>query len=126
MYKTFAATLILALTGLQGTLAQEFLPVDEAFQYAAVDASGVIEIDWAIADGYYMYKKKLSFASRSDNVILGNYTLPSGEENEDDYFGKQEVFRTRFYVSIPYTIVGDKPGSFELEIKSQGRSPSPP
>lgn len=100
--------------------AQDFIEPEKAFQYAAVDAGGVIEIDWAIEDGYYLYKKKLSFLSNSPGLVLGNYSLPAGLAHEDEYFGAQEVFRDHFYVSIPYTVVGNRPESFELVVKSQG------
>ena len=99
---------------------QDFLKPELAYRYAAVDTGDVIEVDWAIEDGYYLYKKKLSFASNSSDVVFGDYELPEGLAHEDEYFGAQQVYRERFYVSIPYTVVGDRPDSFELQVKSQG------
>ena len=100
--------------------ARELLKPELAYQYAAVDAGGTIEIDWAIEDGYYLYRKKLSFESASEGVILGDYALPRGFDHEDEFFGEQEIYRDRFYVSIPYTIVGDAPENLDLTIRSQG------
>jgi thioredoxin:protein disulfide reductase len=100
--------------------AQDFLKPEIAFRYAAVDTGGVIEIDWAIEDGYYLYKKKLAFASNSAAIVFGDYVLPEGLDHEDEFFGAQQVYRERFYLSIPYTVVGNRPDSFELQVKSQG------
>lgn len=113
------AVLLTLLTGLSAN-AQDFLKPDLAYRYAAVDAGDVIEIDWVIEDGYYLYKKKLSFASNSDAIVFGDYELPEGIDHEDEYFGEQQVYRNRFYVSVPYTVVGDRPDSFEIQVKSQG------
>ena len=111
---------MLLLTGVHNAAAEDLLKPTEAFQYVAVDVDGVIEIDWAVADGYYLYKKQLSFASNTSGVVLGDYRLPDGLDHEDEYFGVQEIYRDRFYVSIPYSINGDAPASFELQIKSRG------
>ena len=111
--------LLALLTGLSVN-AQDFLKPDVAYRYAAVDAGDVIEIDWVIEDGYYLYKKKLSFASNSDAIVFGDYELPEGIDHEDEYFGEQQVYRNRFYVSVPYTVVGDRPDFFEIQVKSQG------
>jgi len=100
--------------------AQDILRPEVAYRYAAVDGGGVIEIDWAIEDGYYLYKKKLSFASNSTSIVLGDYSLPEGLQHEDEFFGAQQVYRDRFYVSIPYSVDGARPDSFELQVKSQG------
>jgi len=116
------AGLVALLALVTGLAAQEqdFLKPELAYRYAAVDTGDVIEVDWAIEDGYYLYKKKLSFASNSAAIVFGEYDLPEGLAHEDEYFGAQQVYRERFYVSIPYTVVGDRPDSFELQVKSQG------
>ena len=121
MRKLLTATLILFASAASSlALAQDILKPDQAYQYAAIDAGGMIEVDWAIEDGYYLYKKKLSFHSQNSAVELGNYELPQGLDHEDEFFGQQQIYRDRFYVSIPYTVTGTAPASFDLEIRSQG------
>ena len=117
-----AAGLVAVLTLIAGSTAyaQDFLKPDVAYRYAAVDTGDVIEVDWAIEDGYYLYKNKLSFASNTAAIVFGEYVLPEGLDHEDEFFGKQQIYRERFYVSIPYIVVGDRPESFELQVKSQG------
>jgi thiol:disulfide interchange protein DsbD len=99
---------------------EDILRPEEAFAYAVVDTGSELEIDWALADGYYLYKKKLSFESGSDNVRFGDYELPQGRHHEDEFFGVQQVYRERFYVTIPYEVIGKRPASMDLVIKSQG------
>lgn len=98
----------------------DLLRVNEAFRYAVTDTGTALEVDWALADGYYLYKKKLSFESGSAGMTLGTVTLPEGLHHEDEFFGEQQVYRKRFFVSIPYTISGERPDTAELVIRSQG------
>jgi len=121
--KNARITLLLCLPLLaQFAIAQNEDPLhpEEAYRYAVADTGDAIEIDWVVEDGYYLYRSKMSYASGSDSIVLGDYVLPEGEHHEDEFFGVQPVYRNRFFVSIPYTVVGDVPESVELIIKSQG------
>ena len=99
---------------------EEPLPVTEAFQYVIADTGQAFEIDWVVADGYYLYKKKLGFESADARLQLGEPELPDGLDYEDEFFGPQQIYRQRFFVTIPYTVSGERPASAELLIKSQG------
>lgn len=115
-----AVSLLVLMAG--SVHAQDDMPLrpTEAFRYAAVDTGSAIEIDWAIEDGYYLYRKELVFTSNSPGVQFGDIQLPAGVEHEDEFFGKQAVYRDRFFVSIPYTLAGNAPDDLELVIKSRG------
>ncbi|MCH8156063.1 MAG: hypothetical protein IH786_12585, partial [Proteobacteria bacterium] len=82
---------------------------EEAYRYVVTDTGNSIEVDWAIEDGYYLYRKELAFESNTKAVVLGSARLPEGESHEDEYFGKQQVYREHFYVTVPYRIDGDRP-----------------
>lgn len=114
--------LLLAAMAAQPVLAQDDTPLRpaEAFRYAAVDTGSAIEVDWALEEGYYLYKEKLSFSSNSPAVRFGDIELPTGLHHEDEFFGVQQVYRQRFFVTIPYETPGQRPESFELVVKSQG------
>jgi thiol:disulfide interchange protein DsbD len=114
---------VLFLLGLnQAVVAQgdEPQPARDVYRYVVADTGSAIEVDWAIEDGYYLYRNKLSFESNSDSIRLGDAQLPEGLPHEDEFFGKQQVYRDNFYVSIPYTVVGERPETMELVLKSQG------
>ena len=124
MLKTLSKSLIaltLTLTTVV-SLAQQEDPLrpQEAYRYAVADTGSAIEIDWVVEDGYYLYRNKMSYSSGSNSIVFGAYDLPEGEHHEDEFFGVQQVYRNRFYVSIPYTVAADLPESVELVIKSQG------
>jgi thiol:disulfide interchange protein DsbD len=124
MHKTLTATFIalsLALLAIPA-VAQDDDPLhpEEAYRYAVADTGDAIEIDWVVEDGYYLYRNKMSYASGSDSIVFGAANFPEGERHEDEFFGVQQVYRNRFYVSIPYTIVGELPDTVDVIIKSQG------
>jgi len=115
--------LLLSLLAMASTaVAQDDKPQrpEDVYRYVATDTGDAIEIDWAIEDGYYLYRNKLGFESNTDAVVFGDARLPEGLEHEDEYFGKQQIYRGNFYVSIPYSVDGERPDTMELVIKSQG------
>lgn len=93
---------------------------EQVFRYAVFDTGDALEVDWAIDEGYYLYRNKLGFESATDGVELTQVRLPQGLPHEDEYFGKQQVYRENFYVSIPYRIEGERPETMDLVINSQG------
>lgn len=113
----FVACLLATTAGAQD---EDILRPEEAYRYAAADTGKTIEIDWIVEDGYYLYRNKMSYASGSEAVVFGEIVLPEGLPHEDEFFGRQEIYRDRFYVSIPYTVVGEAPAELELILKSQG------
>ena len=118
--KTFIALLLALSLSVPASAADELLPVTEAFKYVVSDTGDAFEIDWAIYKHAYLYKSRLSFESGSEAIILGTPELPKGIDHEDEFFGKQEIYRNFFFVSIPYTVTGDRPATADLIIKSQG------
>ena len=115
------AALLLALCLAAPAVADEAPPrVTEAFQYVVTDTGTALEIDWAIDECCYLYRDKLTFGSGDGVLVLGEFQLPEGEPHEDEFFGKQQVYRDRFFVTIPYTVDGDRPQTAKLIIKSQG------
>jgi len=98
----------------------DLLHPEEAYRYAVADTGDAIEIDWVVEDGYYLYRNKMSYASGSDSIVFGAAKFPQGERHEDEFFGVQQVYRNRFYVSIPYSVVGELPDAVDVIIKSQG------
>ena len=103
-------------------LAQDDQPKkpEEAYRYAAFDTGDAIEVDWAIDEGYYLYRNKLAFESATDGIVFAEARLPEGLPHEDEFFGKQQVYRENFYVRIPYIVEGERPETLDLVIKSQG------
>jgi len=121
--KFISASLLLTNLALAGSaIAQDEDPrrPEDVYRYVVTDTGGAFEVDWAIEDGYYLYRNKLGFESSAANVVLGDAELPQGLPHEDEYFGKQQIYRGYFFVSVPYQVNGERPATTELVIKSQG------
>ncbi len=116
------ATLLAALIVAGAASAADHEPIrpEQAFRYVATDTGTAIEIDWAIEDGYYLYRNKLAFESATPGITLADAELPEGQPYEDEYFGRQQVYRNRFYVTLPYTAADERPDTMDLVIRSQG------
>ncbi len=99
---------------------EDILRPEAAYRYAVTDTGDALEIDWAIEDGYYLYRQKMSYASSTPAIVLGAAELPEGEMHEDEFFGAQRIYRGRFFVRLPYSVEGERPASMELVLKSQG------
>jgi len=110
----------LAVAGPASALDEDPQRPEDVYRYVVTDTGDAIEIDWAIEEGYYLYRNKLGFESNTKGVVLGEARLPEGLPHEDEYFGKQQIYREHFYVSVPYRFDGDRPETMQIVIKSQG------
>jgi thioredoxin:protein disulfide reductase len=99
---------------------EDILRPEAAYRYAVTDTGDALEIDWAIEDGYYLYRQKMSYASSTPGIVLGAAEMPEGEMHEDEFFGAQQIYRGRFFVRLPYSVEGERPASMGLVLKSQG------
>ncbi len=99
--------------------ADGLLDPDKAFQFSAraLDAS-TIEVRYAIADGYYMYRDRFRFAAEPASVRLGAPQFPKGVVHEDQFFGKQETYRKQVRIRLPVESAGA--GRLKLTVTSQG------
>ncbi|MDE0351027.1 MAG: protein-disulfide reductase DsbD family protein [Gammaproteobacteria bacterium] len=96
----------------------EFLPVDEAFVLTArVTEDGVLEADWRMPDGYYLYRHQFGFETR-DGTTLGTPDVPAGLAKTDEFFGDVEVFYGAATVRVAVLEPAGDP--FEVGIEYQG------
>jgi len=101
---------------------QELLEPDKAFRISAraLDARNV-EVTFQIADGYYMYRSRFSFATESGRPLSG-VEIPRGKIKEDQFFGKQETFRDFVRIRVPLSAADAAKGAITLKVNSQGCS----
>lgn len=95
----------------------DLLPVDQAFVLSA-DATSPesIAIRWKIADGYYLYKHRIS-AQTDAGFAAQPLQLPKGKAYTDEFFGKVETYRD----TLVATLAGRADGArTTLKIKYQG------
>jgi thiol:disulfide interchange protein DsbD len=112
---------VLACVAAANTFAadDEFLPPEQAFQYAVSSDGANVTVAWTVAPGYYLYRKRMGLETEAAGVTIGEPNYPQGEIHTDDYFGEQVVFRGKFAVTAP--IAGAAAGSaVPLKLKLQG------
>ncbi|HEX7053930.1 MAG TPA: protein-disulfide reductase DsbD [Burkholderiales bacterium] len=110
----FAALLAAAL----GALAQELLEPEQAFRFSARMVAGpAVEVRFAIAPGYYLYRDRMRFAvEEGAQVALGAPEFPPALPHKDQFFGETPIYRDEVSVRVP--VRGE--GPFQLKVTSQG------
>ncbi len=94
----------------------DFLPPEQAFQFSArmLDAHTVV-VNYAIADGYYMYRERFKFTATG--AKLGAPQVPAGKIKFDETFNKNvETYHKGVEIRIP--VEGN--GPFTLNATGQG------
>jgi thiol:disulfide interchange protein len=97
----------------------DLLPVDQAFAVSAEAAApDAVRIHWKIADGYYLYRHRISVKPVAATVRSGALRLPNGEPHEDEYFGKTETYRHALTATLPG--IAGAGTTVSLKVKYQG------
>ena len=101
-----------------GGSTDNLLEPEKAFRFSAraLDASSV-EVTFAIADGYYMYRDRFKFAAEGNAAVrLGPPEFPRGLVHKDEFFGETQIYRRAVSIRLP--VEGE--GRFDLKVTSQG------
>jgi thiol:disulfide interchange protein DsbD len=114
----FGLALLLAGAEARAVSPDELLEPEQAFRFSAraVDASA-LEVQFDIAEGYYLYRKQFAFAIEPAAAKLGSPQFPAGEFREDRFFGRSETYRNTVRIKLPL----DAPSqAIKLLVTSQG------
>ncbi len=102
---------------------QPLLPADQAFQFVAevVDGSR-LQLDWFVADGYYLYREKfkVTLIDPPAGIVLGAFTIPHGKKTHDEAFGEVEVLYQQVSVEVPLIRSDQTAQQVTLEVHYQG------
>jgi thiol:disulfide interchange protein DsbD len=94
--------LFLLCASLAGAAEPELLEPEKAFVFSArVVAPDVIEVRYAIAKGYYMYRDKFRFTLEPESIAAGAADLPPGQLKKDAFFGETQVYRDMVSIRLP-------------------------
>ena len=98
----------------------DLLDPEKAFRIStrALDPNHV-EVQFAIADGYYMYRDRFKFETAAGR-LLADVELPHGKAKEDQFFGKTEIYRREVRIRVPVTSADTARGNVKLKVTSQG------
>lgn len=116
-----AVSCLLALGTSFAASDEELLPAEQAFvvEARALDAS-TVAARWIIADGYYLYRDRITFESETPAYRLGTPDYPAGKIKEDPYFGRMETYRHEVVVKLPVERLASSDADLVLIAHSQG------
>ncbi|MEJ2601832.1 MAG: protein-disulfide reductase DsbD [Gammaproteobacteria bacterium] len=107
-----------AAPGASAISPEDLLRPEKAFRYEVVDDGESLLVRWTVEPGYYLYREKLGISTSTAEILLGEPVLPEGDIHEDEYFGRQEIYRGDFDMRVPY--VNEGAPQAVLLLKSQG------
>lgn len=119
MGMTFAANRV-------AVAAPELLGADEAFQVLArMKDAHSIELNYTIAEGYYMYRGRFKFAVENNSATLKKAIIPAGKVKQDATFGRVETYRKSVRVLLPFASLDKaipigEDGFIRIKVTSQG------
>jgi thiol:disulfide interchange protein DsbD len=104
-----------------GSSADEFLPPDQAFRLRVAPAGpDQLQLTWVIAQGYYLYRDRLKFATDTPGVTLGKPQFPAGDTHTDEFFGTQIVYHDSLVVPMAVARAGGAAQNLQLNVTYQG------
>jgi thioredoxin:protein disulfide reductase len=111
------------LRGMASTPEQDFLHPDQAFvMSASVDGPNLINVQWQIADGYYLYHDKFTFeiTEGAASVEASSIVVPPGKTKEDPSFGSVAINTGDISIDVPLLRTQDSESPVTLLIGYQG------
>jgi thiol:disulfide interchange protein DsbD len=118
--KRFAFLLLLLLLPMAARAAgaDDLLEPEKAYRFSARMVDGpAVEVNFAIAPGYYLYRDRLRFAVEGNSrVQLGAPEFPPALPHKDEFFGETPIYRRQVSIRVP--VRGE--GRFDLKVTSQG------
>lgn len=82
--------------------AEDFLEPDAAFKTSVrVLDPRTLQVDFDVAEGYHLYRERLSFELAARDAKLGAPALPTGQAVNDDNFGNVEIYKGHVAVRLP-------------------------
>ena len=117
MKKYLSATLLmLAFAWHPAQAEEELLEPDKAFPFEVTVKDDVIQAEWNIPKGYYLYRSKIQLSTATPGITLGEIQLPAGKIKQDEFFGAVEIYQHPVTAQVP--IVRENPEITEFELKA--------
>jgi thioredoxin:protein disulfide reductase len=98
----------------------DFLPPDVAFRVGARIDGSALRVRWVIADGYYLYRQKISVAAESPGLVVSGISLPPGAVKTDPYLGTQEIYTQQLEGTVAYRRVDYGAHPLQIKVTYQG------
>lgn len=98
----------------------DFLAPDAAFRVGARIDGDVLRVRWIIADGYYLYRRKIEVTAESPDLVVSAVSLPRGVLNNDPYLGTQEIFLHQVEGTVAYKRLDFGAHPIQIKVTYQG------
>jgi thiol:disulfide interchange protein len=98
----------------------DFLPPDVAFRAGARIDGSALRVRWVIADGYYLYRQKISVAAESPGLVVSGISLPPGAVKTDPYLGTQEIYTQQVEGTVTYRRLDYGAHPLQIKVTYQG------
>ena len=98
----------------------DFLPPDAAFRVGARVDGDVVRVRWIIADGYYLYRRKIEVTAESPDLVVSAVSLPGGVLKNDAYLGTQEIFLHQVEGTVAYKRLDFGAHPIQIKVTYQG------
>ena len=97
---------------------EDLLPIDQAFALSARPTDKGLQLQWNIADGYYLYRHRIKVTTDNPGIQLGNVQLPAGKKHHDEFFGDVETYRQQLKGVVTLTPTPSEP--LTVKVNYQG------
>jgi thiol:disulfide interchange protein DsbD len=98
----------------------DFLPPDVAFRVGARIDGSALRVRWVIADGYYLYRQKISVSAESPQLVVSGISLPPGAVKTDPYLGTQEIYTQQVEGTVAYRRLDYGAHPLQIKVTYQG------
>ena len=99
---------------------EELLPPEQAFKISAKAlSSDQLEISWDIAEGYYLYRNKMEFKSKTEQIHAVTPVFPAGDTKHDENFGDVVIYHNNLRIPVSLEAANEA-SSIQLLVQYQG------
>ncbi len=96
-------------------------PFDQVFRLdSAVLDPTTVTLTWEIDPGYYLYRHRFDFISKTDGIEVDEPIIPGGKQKTDEFFGDVETYYDGLTVTLPLKRLKPAITELVLEVRSQG------
>jgi thiol:disulfide interchange protein DsbD len=111
------------LSSMAASKQPDFLKPDDAFRLEVkVRDAHTLQANFKVTPTYYLYRDKITFATKDKTIKITSVSLPKGEIKHDPNFGDTEVFHQSFQGLVTLTRSGNAATRIALDAVYQGCS----
>jgi thioredoxin:protein disulfide reductase len=96
-------------------------PLEQVFSSnVEVIENNKIRIHLKMADNFFLFREQLRISSETTGIEIGNFELPAGLAEHDDFFGNFNTYRQMVSFDVPIQRAPNTSNEFALNILSHG------